>query len=97
MNSLAGGFLLYVYRSVHGVNIYQHRFVMEQHLGRPLTSDEHVHHLNGKTADNRIENLEIMSRREHHQHHAAEYERDELCRFTQRTVRRASTRAKRSS
>jgi hypothetical protein len=56
---------------VEGRRIDMHRRIMEQHLGRRLTRGEIVHHINGDKMDNRIENLQIMSRSEHTKHHIA--------------------------
>lgn len=48
-----------------GSTAYYYRAVMEAHIGRPLTRAEHVHHRNGDTTDDRIENLELLDSRTH--------------------------------
>lgn len=52
--------------------IYEHRMVMETHIGRPLRRDEVVHHINGVKTDNRPVNLELTTQVEHMRSHAVD-------------------------
>lgn len=52
--------------------IMEHVLVMECIIGRPLKDDEVVHHKNHKKDDNRKENLELMTFKEHARLHMKE-------------------------
>jgi hypothetical protein len=50
--------------------IEEHRYVMEKSLGRKLTKNEIVHHIDHDKLNNDISNLELTSRSEHMRHHS---------------------------
>ena len=50
---------------INGKFVREHRYLMEQHLGRKLDRNEQVHHINGDCRDNRIENLQVLTNSEH--------------------------------
>lgn len=52
--------------------VYEHRYVMSNHLGRWITTEEVVHHKDGNRANNKIENLELTNVRDHAILHANE-------------------------
>ena len=54
----------YVMMRVNGKAVREHRFIMEQKLGRPLLKTEGVHHVNGIRTDNREENL-VLTTQQH--------------------------------
>jgi hypothetical protein len=54
---------------VNGKEVSVHRYIMEQTLERALNPFEYVHHINGNRYDNRPENLQLMTPKEHKTHH----------------------------
>lgn len=51
----------------------EHRKIMRLKLGRPLESDEVVHHVDGNPLNNKPSNLQVMTRSEHTRLHIREY------------------------
>lgn len=52
--------------------VMEHILVMQEHIKRPLAEDEVVHHKNKIRNDNRIENLQLMTFKEHARLHMKE-------------------------
>ena len=52
--------------------VKKHRLIMETEIGRHLLPKEIVHHKDNNKLNNSIKNLQIMSVREHNQHHSDE-------------------------
>lgn len=49
-----------------GGYVYEHRYVIEQSIGRYLDPKEKVHHINGNITDNRLENLVLCQSNSDH-------------------------------
>lgn len=54
----------YLRGSVNGVRVLMHRYVWET-MRSPIPPGHDIHHLNRNRQDNRIENLELLSKSEH--------------------------------
>ena len=47
--------------------VFEHRLVMEKHIGRHLNPKERIHHINKNKKDNRIKNLALCANESEHQ------------------------------
>lgn len=69
---------------IDGKCIAEHRYVMEQHLGRKLRRNEVVHHIDGDKSNNSLSNLELMSYKEHNDLHGHTERAKEILRTAER-------------
>lgn len=60
----------------YGPQILEHRYIMEQHLGRKLLTSEIVHHIDGDGLNNDLSNLELMSQSDHRREHSGPFNWD---------------------
>jgi hypothetical protein len=50
---------------VNGKWVLEHRYLIEQKIGRKLTNNEVVHHIDGNEGNNKIENLQLLTKSQH--------------------------------
>ena len=74
----------------------EHRFVIEEHFGRKLKTNEHVHHINGDKTDNRLKNLVVMTPKAHMFIHKQKYPIFKKCRVCYRPFKPLATKRKRN-
>lgn len=63
-------------------NKYVHRILIEKKVGKCLGFNDNVHHKNGNRLDNRMSNLELISRSQHISEHVKNRPRDKYGSFT---------------
>lgn len=56
----------YTYQYIDGKRVCLHRNVMENHLGRSLTKEERVHHIDGDKTNYSLDNLYLCENRSKH-------------------------------
>jgi hypothetical protein len=68
---------MYSYEPTHSLannsgKVYEHIYVMVEHIGRELKPDECIHHKDRNRSNNGIDNLQLMTKSEHMELHQRE-------------------------
>jgi len=67
-----------IYPIIKGIRVRAHRYIMEQKLGRKLSTIEHVHHIDGNTKNFNLNNLIVLKKADHHKLHPSQKCKDGL-------------------
>jgi|SRR5580698_541328 hypothetical protein len=59
----------YIMLRINNKYVWEHRLIVERELKIKLKKNQIVHHLNHNRTDNRIENLQVLTRRQHNHIH----------------------------
>lgn len=51
--------------TINGKRVYEHRYLLENKIGRKLSKEEHTHHKDHNKLNNLLENLEVIDIKEH--------------------------------
>ena len=58
-------------RALNNRRVWEHILIMEKHLGRPISKDEHIHHIDFNRQNNDVENLYVCSSSDHSNIHGS--------------------------
>lgn len=74
--------------------VYEHRLIMEKHLGRLLKPWEVVHHIDRDRSNNNLSNLQLTSNSEHAKHHNCDLSESEKAERAKGLISAAKRRKK---
>ena len=77
----------YVKIKVDGLWIAEHRWIIQQFLGRELNKEETIHHINGIRADNHIDNLMLFKDSKEHSHFHRQIKQFGLTKVREREIK----------
>ena len=55
----------YIRLTIDKARVLYHRVLIEKSIGRKLSKDEIVHHIDGNNQNNSLDNLEVMAQKQH--------------------------------
>lgn len=59
----------YIKKWINNKCYLEHRLIMEKYIGRKINDNEQVHHIDGNPKNNNINNLQLLTQKEHMQLH----------------------------